>query len=98
MQITEVASNSSKPHELSFTRLSEITAVDIVDGVERVPKIIDDINMSTFLANFRPILDNVQWYIGSKNVLKAWMMYKSVCAGKCNSEGLSVENDPQAVL
>lgn len=96
--MTEVATNSSKPHELSITHLSEITAVDVADNAEQVPKIIDDINMSTFLANFRPILDNVQWYVGSRNVLKSWMMYKSVCAGKCNSEGLSIENDPQAVL
>lgn len=97
--MTEIASIPSKPNEPSITtHQSELTTHENANMSKKTPKMIDDINMSAFLANFRPILDNTQWYIGNRNTLKAWMSYKSECAGKCNSEGLSIENDPQAIL
>jgi hypothetical protein len=95
----EVAVPSSKPNAPSIsTNPSDLTISENVSEERIIPKMVDDINMSAFLTNFRPILDNIQWYIGHRNTLKAWMSYKSECAGKCNSEGLSIENDPQAIL
>lgn len=65
---------------------------------EGLPRIINDINMSTFLANFKPTLSSRYWMAGKRNVLKAWQLFKTQCAEKCNGNGICVESDAQLIL
>jgi hypothetical protein len=63
-----------------------------------LPRVINDIDMSTFLASFRPTLSSRYWMAGKRNVLKAWQLFKAQCAEKCNSDGICVEKDTQLIL
>ncbi|KAG2234367.1 hypothetical protein INT48_007234 [Thamnidium elegans] len=62
------------------------------------PKFIDDVNIGIFLTNIKPVSQNNQWTVGNRNMMKAWIIFKTKCAEQCLRGGISVADDIQSIL
>lgn len=63
-----------------------------------IPSIIDDLVMTPFLANLRPVLGSNNWIFDNRDMIKAWTIFKAKCAGDTIERGFSVRDDVQSIL